>query len=66
VGIRYVFVHRADYLRDRIVYDNKVFRVMKINVLGQIQRRDLIVSIEATQVRGDELVNDAQFAKYSD
>jgi len=39
---------------------------MKINVLGQIQRRDLIVSIEATQVRGDELVNDAQFAKYSD
>ena len=35
----------SDYLRDRIVYDNKVFRVMKISVLGQIQRRDLIVSI---------------------
>lgn len=55
-----------DYLRDRIVYDDKVFRVMKINVLGQIQRRDIVVSIEATQVRGDELVNDAQFARYSD
>ena len=56
----------AEYLRDRIVYDNKVFRVMKISILGQIQRRDVIVSIEATQVKGDELVNDSQFAKYSD
>ena len=56
----------SDYLRDRIVYDKKVFRVMKISVLGQIQRRDLIVSIEATQVKGDELVNDQQWAKYSD
>jgi len=56
----------SDYLRDRIVYDGKVFRVMKINVLGQIQRRDVIVSIEATQVKGDELVNDIQFAQYSD
>jgi len=56
----------ADYLLDRIVYDNKVFRVMKINVLGQIQRRDIVVSIEATQVKPDELVNDAQFAKYCD
>ena len=55
-----------DYLRDRIVYDTKVFRVMKISVLGQIQRRDIIISIEATQVRGDELVFDAQFSKYSD
>jgi hypothetical protein len=56
----------ADYLKDRIVYDGKVFRVLKINVLGQIQRRDVVVSIEATQVRGDELVNDSQFAQWSD
>lgn len=56
----------SDYLRDRMVYDNKVFRVMKINILGQIQQRDIVVSIEATQVKPDELVFDQQFSRYSD
>lgn len=56
----------GDYLRDRITYDNVVFRVTKVEILGQIQRRDIIVTIEATQVKGDELVDDPQFAHWSD
>jgi hypothetical protein len=56
----------ADYLRDRMVYDTKVFRVTKIDVLGQIQQRDILIAIDATQVKGDELVFDQQFHKYSD
>ncbi|MER5754287.1 hypothetical protein [Streptomyces sp. NPDC002088] len=56
--------HRK-YLTDRVVYDDKVFRVMSIAVLGQIQNRDIIVSVECVQVNPDELVNDAQFARWS-
>lgn len=53
------------YLRDRLVYDNKVFRVTEINVLGQIIERDVIVTIDGQQIKPDELVFDAQFNKYS-
>jgi hypothetical protein len=53
------------YLTDRIVYDTSVFRVSSISVLGQIQNRDIIVSIECVQVEPDEMVNDAQFAHWS-
>jgi hypothetical protein len=53
------------YLTDRLVYDDAVFRVTSIAVLGQIQNRDIIVSIEAVQVKPDELVNDVQFAHWS-
>lgn len=59
-------VNAADYLKDRLVYDNKVFRVTNVAVLGQLQRRDVIVSFEGAHVKPDELVNDLQFAKYSD
>lgn len=53
------------YLVDRIVYDTSVFRVTAINVLGQIQNRDLIVGMECVQLKADELVNDVQFRHYS-
>jgi hypothetical protein len=36
-----------------------------VQVLGQIQQRDIIVAIDATQVKPDELVNDIQFAQYA-
>lgn len=65
VGLSEVDIHTQNYLRDRFVYDERVWRVMQIKVLGQIQRRDFIVSIQATQVKPDELINDTQFKKYS-
>lgn len=64
-GLTLVDVETQSYLKDRLVYDRKPFRITSINVLGQLQQRDIIVGIEATQLRGDELVNDLQFAKWS-
>ncbi|RZU35930.1 hypothetical protein EV284_3413 [Streptomyces sp. BK022] len=58
-------VKHGKYLTDRIVYDETVFRVTSIAVLGQIQNRDIIVGIECAQVNPDELVNDAQFAHWA-
>lgn len=53
------------YLRDRAVYDEKVFRITRLVALGQIQRVDLIIGIEALQVNADEMADDAQFQAYS-
>lgn len=52
------------YLRDRMVYDGKVFRVDNISVTGQIRERDIMVSIEGTQVKPDEMLNDPQFIEF--
>lgn len=65
VGLTYVDLDHQQYLNDRLVYDRKVFGVESIYVLGQIQERDIIVSIEASQVKPDELVNDSQWAAYA-
>lgn len=62
VGLQGMDVNHQTFLKDRLVYDGRVWRITSLAVLGQIQRRDVIVSIEATQVHRDELVNDAQFS----
>lgn len=58
-------IDHGTFLTDRIVYDDTVFRVTSISVLGQIKNRDIIVSMECVQLKPDELVNDAQFARWS-
>lgn len=65
VGLTRTDVRTNHYLRDRLVYDEKVFRINKMTALGQIKRADLIVEIEGTQLKPDELVDDAQFAVYA-
>jgi hypothetical protein len=65
MGFSDMDIEHSRYLSDRVVYDNKVFRVTSIAVLGQIQNRDIIVGMECTQVNPDELVNDKQFAHWS-
>jgi hypothetical protein len=64
-GLTRMDIEHHTYLKDRIVYDGRVFRVTRIEVLGQIQRRDLVVGIDLTQVKPDELVNDEQFADFA-
>jgi hypothetical protein len=61
----YEDIKTGNYLKDRVVYDRKVFRVVQISIRGQMQRRDIIVAISTTQVKPDELVMDAQFAAWS-
>lgn len=65
MGLSKMDLNTQNYLKDRFVYDDKVFRVTSVQILGQIQQRDIIVSVDATQVKPDELVNDVQFAQYS-
>lgn len=65
LGMTEMDLQAQTYLRDRIVYDYRVFQVTRIQVMGQIQRRDLVVSIEGTQVKPDEMMNDRGFEKYA-
>lgn len=65
VGLTQADLVHQHYLRDRIVYNDKVFAVTKMDVMGQIQQRDVVISVDAEQVRSDELVGDKQFARWS-
>ena len=44
--------------RTRVLYDRKLFRVTQLAVEGQIQERDIIIGLSATQLKPDEIVND--------
>lgn len=65
LGMTEMDLQHQSYLRDRIVYDYRVFRVTRLQVMGQIQQRDVIVSIEGTQVKPDEMINDEQFLAFA-
>lgn len=65
IGFERMDLQTASYLKDRIVYDGKVFSVRNVQVLGQIQRRDMVVTIDATQVKPDEMAADFQFARFA-
>ncbi|MEV5264820.1 hypothetical protein [Streptomyces werraensis] len=63
-GLTEMDIRHGSFQRDRIAYDNALWAVQRVNVLGQIRRRDVVVVIDAIQVQNDELVNDPQFAQY--
>lgn len=65
MGLDRMDIQTANFLKDRFVYDGKVFRTTSMQILGQIQQKDIIVSIDATQVKPDEMANDVQFAQYA-
>ena len=58
-------VNTGNYLKDRILYDRKIFNVSQISIRGQMQKRDVIVAVTFTQCKPDELVNDTQFANWA-
>lgn len=63
-GLLFQDIRTNRYLKDRMVYDSRVFRVTNMQTLGQVRERDVIVAIQATLVKPDELVNDPQFAAF--
>lgn len=65
LGMVELDLQHQSYLRDRIVYDFRVFHVTRIQVMGQIQQRDVIVSIEGAQVKPDEMLNDPGFEAFA-
>lgn len=54
-------IKHETYLNDRIWYDWKIFRVTHMHVMGQVRERDITVSIECTEIKRSEMVNDSQF-----
>lgn len=64
-GLDRMDLNTQNYLKDRFVYDTKVFTVSSVQILGQIQQKDIIVAIDGTQVKPDEMANDIQFAQYA-
>lgn len=64
-GFSKIDIDTANYLKDRIVYDRKVFRVTQIAIEGKMQERNVVAGITATQLKPDELVMDSAFADWS-
>ena len=64
-GMTMADIQTGNYLLDRVLYDRKLFRVTQLAVEGQIQERDIMIGLSATQIKPDELVNDVQFAAWS-
>jgi hypothetical protein len=65
LGLAQIDLDTESYLKDRFTYDNKVFRVKTLSVLGQVQRRDIIISMDGDQMRADEFTGDPQFAAWA-
>jgi hypothetical protein len=53
------------YLKDRIIFRGQVFRPNKFYPKGQITDSYTIFSFDAIQINPEELINDRQFAQYS-
>lgn len=54
-------VRTQNYLRDRVIYDGKAFRVTQMHVTGQISQTDFVVSLEGSQLKPDEYILDQHF-----
>lgn len=64
-GMTMADIETGNYIKDRVLYDRKLFAVKQLSIEGQIQQRDIIVGLTATQLKPDEIVNDAQFSAWS-
>jgi len=65
VGLTYADVTAGQYLKDRILYNDQVYRIVQISSRGKIQERSVIVEITCSQLQPDELVDDGQFKQWS-
>jgi hypothetical protein len=64
-GMSMADITTGAYIKDRVLYDRKIFRVTQLAIEGQVQQRDLVVGLSATMCKPDELVNDVVFALWS-
>lgn len=65
VGLDYADILMGDFLKDRIYYNQKVFRVLSMTPRGKIQERPIMVGLECTQLKPDELIDDTMFMPWS-
>ncbi|SRR6266478_678891 len=64
-GMDYADVLQGNFLKDRIYYNQKVFRTLSMVPSGKIQQRPTMITIDATQLKPDELIVDQQFLPWS-
>lgn len=64
-GMSNADINTGNYLKDVVVYDQKVFKIKTIAIRGQLQQRDIIVGITGTQYKPDELVWSPQFSDWA-
>lgn len=64
-GMSRADINTGNYLKDRILYDRKVFRIKSMSIRGQIEQQDTIAAITGVQLKPDELVMDSQFADWA-
>lgn len=57
-------LYTANHFRDRFQYDNNIYRVTKYEKQGFVHGTYLTVSALGEQVKGEEMVNDAQSADF--
>lgn len=65
VVMSYPEILTGDFLKDRIYYNQKVFRVLSVSPRGKIQQRPTLIHISSTQLKPDELIDDTIFAQWS-
>ena len=63
-GLTELDIQHGRYLKDRFVYDQRLFRVTAIRIMGQVRYRDVIVSIEGVQLKREDILNDPQFSAW--
>ena len=64
-GMTYADIETGNYMRDRVVFDRWVFRVTQILMQGKIQERVILVTINCTQMKPDQLTDSPIFAQWS-
>jgi len=63
-GMHDIDIAHGNYTRDRLIYDDRVFQVTRIQVHGQVNRRDMMVVITAVQLKPADLIGDEQFSAW--
>lgn len=63
-GLVHADLRNGRYLRDRLAYDDKLFRILQMSIRGQIVRSDIVVVMRAVQLKADEIPNDVVFRQY--
>lgn len=65
VGMQWADVLTGNYLKDRVLYNRQVYRVVSISPRGKIQERSIVMSIECQQLKSDEILDDATFNQWA-
>jgi hypothetical protein len=56
----------TDHIKDRIIYQNRVFTPRQVMPRGRYKEQYAVISIDCVMVNSEELVNDPQFQSFAE